>query len=142
MVDFVPAGSLRQKFFFNVSTPVGAGARGSRPADILLVQFYFVLKSQEAELYRKIRLTGACDDDLVAAIRAFQASHPDRLLQDGLVSRAQGAGFGAGSVWTIVGMNFGMWAVCQTIWPRIDKHPKCSSGDLRQAIQQALGAVG
>src|SRR5262245_4970266 len=130
MVDFVSAGNLRQKFFFNVNTPVGAGAKGSSPADILLVQFHFVLKGQDAEAYKKIRLTGVCDDDLVAAIRAFQASHPDRLVQDGLVSRAHGKGFGAGSdwrLWTIVGINIGLWAVCQTLWPRIDKHPKCSS---------------
>jgi hypothetical protein len=43
MVQFVPTGDLTHKFFFNVSTPVGAGAKGSSGADILLVQFYFVL---------------------------------------------------------------------------------------------------
>jgi hypothetical protein len=145
MVQFVPAGSLRQKFIFNVSTPVGVGARGSSRDDILLVQFYFLLKDKDSDLYRKIKLTGICDEDLIAAIRTFQASRPDKLVQDGLVSRAQGKGFGAGSewrVWTIVGMNFGFWTQCLTLWPRIDRHPKCNSGELRQAICQALGAWG
>ena len=78
MVEFVPTGDLKQKFFFNVSTPVGAGARGSSRADILLVQYYFVLRqgprSEDPESYQKVKLTGVCDDNLIAAIRAYQAS--------------------------------------------------------------------
>jgi hypothetical protein len=155
MVQFVPTADMRQKFFFNVSTPVGAGAKGSSRADILLVQFYFVLKQvgtldrplsmsrQDAELYRKVKLTGICDEDLIAAIRAYQASHADRVVQDGLVSRAQGTRFSAGPgwrVWTIVGMNFGLWTSCRPVWPRLDQHPKCD-GQLGQAIREALGAV-
>jgi hypothetical protein len=92
MVQFVPTGDLKHKFFFNVSTPVGAGAKGSNSADILLVQFYFMVRQprdrKDAELYRRISLTGVCDENLIAAIRAFQRSHADRLTQDGLVSRA------------------------------------------------------
>lgn len=147
MVQFVPTGDPKQKFFFNVSTPVGAGAKGSSRADILLVQFYFVLKHgngvKDGELYRKITLTGVCDDNLIAAIRAYQASHADRLVQDGLVSRAQGARFSAGSgwrLWTIVGMNIGLSAHCRPMWPRLDQHPKCG-GELGQAVREALGAV-
>lgn len=147
MVQFVPTGDLKQKFFFNVSTPVGAGAMGSRRADIMLVQFYFVLKhnvrGKDAELYRKVKLTGICDENLIAAIRAYQASHADRLVQDGLVSRAQGSRFSAGSGWrrwTIVGMNFGFWTHCNPVWPRLDQHPYCSV-ELGQVVREALGAV-
>src|SRR4029434_555581 len=101
-------------------------------ADILLVQFYFVIRHprdlEEAKLYRKISLTGVCDENLIAAIRAFQRSHADRLVQDGLVSRAQGTGFNAGAAWrywTIVGMNFAFSGLC-SLWPRLDKDPRCS----------------
>ena len=45
-VPFGPASQLKQKFFFNVSTPVGVGAKGSSRADILLVQYYFLLKDK------------------------------------------------------------------------------------------------
>jgi len=148
MAEFVPTGDLKQKFFFNVSTPVGAGAKGSSRADILLVQFYFVLKhdidGKDSELYRKITLTGVCDENLIAAIRAFQASHADRLVQDSLVSRAQGTRFSAGPgwrFWTIVGMNFSLLAYGCPVWPRLDQHPKCRSGELGQAIRKAVGAV-
>jgi hypothetical protein len=147
VVQFVPTGDLKQKFFFNVSTPVGAGAKGSGRADILLVQFYFVLKQntggKDADLYRKISLTGVCDENLIAAIRAFQESHADRLVPDGLVSRAQGTRFGAGPgwrLWTIVGMNFGLLAQCSPVWPRLDQHPSCNA-ELGRAIREAVGAV-
>jgi len=145
MVQFVPTGDLKQKFFFNISTPVGAGAKSSRRADILLVQFYFVLKHdiRSDEAYRKIALTGVCDENLIAAIRAFQASHDDRLVQDGLVSRAQGTRFSAGSgwrLWTIVGLNFGLWTHCRPVWPRLDQHPRCNA-ELGGAIRDALGAI-
>jgi hypothetical protein len=147
MVEFVPTGDLKQKFFFNVSTPVGAGAKGSSRADILLVQYYFVLRqgwpAQDPEAYRKVRLTGVCDDDLIAAIRAYQASHADRLVQDGLVSRAQGARFSAGPgwrYWSIIGMNFTFWTYLRPLWPRIDRSPKCN-GELGQVIRDLLGAA-
>jgi hypothetical protein len=147
MVQFVPCEHLKFKLFFNVSTPVGAGAKGSRRADILLVQFYFVLHHHAdgptGEAYRKVKLTGVCDGDLIAAIRAFQASHSDKLVVDGLVSRARGTHFGSDqgtNVWTIVRMGGGFWAYCLPLWPRIDRHPQCS-GELGQAIREALGAV-
>jgi hypothetical protein len=145
MVQFVPTGDLKQKFFFNVSSPVGDGAKGSSRVDILLVQFYFVLKRDISNdgAYRKIALTGVCDDNLVAGIRAFQASHADRLVQDGLVSRAQGTRFSAGSgwrLWTIVGLNFGLWTHCRPMWPRLDQHPKCNA-ELGGAVRDALGAA-
>lgn len=147
MVQFVPTGETKQKFFFNVSTPVGAGARGSNRADVLLVQFYFVLKHgvtmPGSDLYRKVKLSGICDDNLIAAIRFYQGSHADRVVQDGLVSRAQGTRFSAGSgwrMWTIVGMNFGFWTHCNPLWPRLDQHPACSS-ELGSVIRGALGAV-
>src|SRR6185312_4689246 len=92
MVEFVPTGDPKQKFIFNVSTPVGAGAKGSSRADILLVQFHFAIllprDIEDAKLYRKISLTGVCDENLIAAIRAFQRSHADRLVQDGLAGMA------------------------------------------------------
>ena len=147
MVQFVSTGDPKQKFFFNVSTPVGAGAKGSGRADILLVQFYFVLSRESGakggDSYARIGLTGVCDENLIAAIRAFQGSHADRLVQDGLVSRAQGARFGGGPgwrYWTIVGMNFGLLARCSPVWPRLDKHPSCN-GELGHAIREAVGAV-
>lgn len=146
MVEFVPTGDLKQKFFFNVSTPVGAGAKGSSRADILLVQYYFVLRrgspAGDPEAYQKVKLTGVCDDALIAAIRAYQASHADRLVQDGLVSRAQGARFSAGAgwrYWSIIGMNFTFWIYLRSLWPRIDRFPKCN-GELGQVIRDALGA--
>ena len=144
MVEFVPTGDPKQKFIFNVSTPVGAGARGSSRADILLVQFYFAIMSprdlEDAKLYRKIKLTGVCDENLIAAIRAFQRSHPDRLAQDGLVSRAHGARFSAGATWrywTIVGMNFAYLGLC-SLWPRLDQDSRCSQ-ELGRIIRDALG---
>jgi len=147
VVQFVPTSDLKQKFFFNVSTPVGAGAKGSNRADILLVQFFFVLRQDfvdgNRDLYRKISMTGICDEDLIAAIRAYQASHADRLTQDGLVSRAQGARISGGPAWrtwTIVGMNFGFWAQCYSLWPRLDKHPKCNA-ELGRIVRETLGAV-
>jgi hypothetical protein len=145
MVEFVPTGDPKQKFIFNVSTPVGAGAKGSSRADILLVQFHFAILHprdlEDAKLYRKISLTGVCDENLIAAIRALQRSHADRLVQDGLVSRAQGVRFSAGPAWrywTIVGMNFAFLGLC-SLWPRLDQDPKCSQ-ELGRAIREALGA--
>ncbi|HUL09835.1 MAG TPA: hypothetical protein VLV76_26120 [Candidatus Acidoferrum sp.] len=146
MVEFVPTGDRKQKFIFNVSTPVGAGAKGSSRADILLVQFYFVLHSNgvaNADLYRKVSLTGVCDEALIAAIRAYQKFNAGQLVQDGLVSRAQGMRFNSGPgrpYWTIVGMNFGFLSYCSAVWPRLDQHPKCV-GELGQVIREAVGAV-
>jgi hypothetical protein len=147
MVQFVSTGDLKQKFFFNVSTPVGAGAKASSRADILLVQFYFVLTQKNGgrggQSHPSISLTGVCDANLIAAIRAFQGSHADRLVQDGLVSRALGTRFSAGPgwrLWTIVGLNFGLWAHCRPVWPRLDQHPSCNA-ELGGAIREALGAV-
>jgi hypothetical protein len=93
-------------------------------------------------LYRRISLTGVCDENLIAAIRAFQRTHADRLAQDGLVSRAQGLRFSAGPAWhywTIVGMNFGFSGLC-SLWSRLDQHPGCSQ-ELGRVIREALGVL-
>jgi hypothetical protein len=142
MVHLVAAPSMKFKLFFNIDTPVGAGAIRSAPADVMLVQFYFVLKQGtaggETEIYKSISQTGVCDDNLIKAIRAYQGTRPDRFVQDGLVSRAHGIHFDGG-VWTICGLSAGIWAYCERFWPRIDNHPKCDP-QLGRAIKEALGA--
>jgi hypothetical protein len=142
MVHLVAARNIRSKLFFNIDTPVGLGARGSARDDVLLVQFYFVLKQgaadKETEIYKSIRQTGVCDENLIEAIRTYQGTVPEKLVQDGLVSRAQGTHFDGG-VWTIVGMNFGICVYCLPMWPRIDMHPKCDR-ELGRAIRDAVGA--
>jgi len=142
MVHLVAAPGMKCKLFFNIDSPVGAGALRSAPADVMLVQFYFVLKQRsaddETDIYKSIRQTGVCDDNLIKAIRAYQGTHPDKLVQDGLVSRARGTHFDGG-VWTIVGLNTGIWAYSRRMWPRIDNHPNCNQ-ELGRAIREALGA--
>jgi hypothetical protein len=147
MVAFVPSGHSKLKFFFNVSTPVGAGAKGSSRIDILLVQFCFVLLHHRGgaagDAYRKVKQSGVCDDDLIAAIRAYQADKANMLVVDGLVSRARGTHFGPGpgpSLWTIVRMGGTLSIHTRPVWPRLDQHPKCSS-ELGQAVREALGAA-
>jgi hypothetical protein len=134
--------------FFNVDHHVGRQKTNSRE-DVLLVQFlirkagqtaHSVTSAETKSLMANLSVTGSCDDDTVAAIRAAQEhirrGNPAAVV-DSVVSPARAYDYGPNTRWTIVLLNLQMRLSTPQTWPRLQDLPDCPP-ELRQIFQNAL----
>lgn len=138
-------------FFFNLTTPVGKGYPNARVDDVSLVQFFFVVanagsKPPPAEVQKawsQVKVTGRTDAATLAAISAWQGfrrrQFGARIETDGIVSVARSAsGFYAPTTsYDIVHLNFVALFATSSVWPRLDKDPRCTT-ELGAAVRQVL----
>jgi hypothetical protein len=135
-------------FFFNLSTPVGRGYRNARPDDVALVQLCFVSLAQRPSApanpaWSKVRVTGQTDDATLAAIDEWQVNRRAKFggafEADGIVSvvRTENGLYAANTPYDIVQLNLGLLVGMPSVWPRIDKDPRCNAV-LGAAVRQAL----
>ena len=141
--------------YFNLHGPIGKGYPASRQDDVLFVQYCFVVHAAKAtvpqapDILGKVELTGAIDDATVNAIlfwqkflrKTFSASSE----VDGIVSTVKGGSHGSvfyrgGAHYAIFDLNIQMMADQGSIWPRLDKDPRCPAA-LGASIRTALGAA-
>src|SRR5262249_15673095 len=148
----IASGFTGMPCYFNLTMPIRKGYPYSPVVDVSLVQFCFVAGVTSntppglVAAWSKVTVTGQTDDATLAAVNAWQAFRRQRFGPsvdvDGIVSVARTQtglyGAGAGMSYDIVHLNFMMLFGTASIWPRIDKHPRCSTA-LSEAIRRALG---
>jgi hypothetical protein len=140
-------------FYFNLTAPVGKGYPHANAEDVAFVQFCFVVgaaakhKPPDAvvKAWSQVKVTGQTDDATLAAINAWQAFRRERfgarLETDGIVSVVPTASayYAPGAAYDIVHLNLVALVAIASIWPRIDKDPRCTP-DLGRAIRAALSS--
>jgi hypothetical protein len=141
-------------FYFNLTKPVGRGYPNAPADDVSLLQFCFAAGATSKQppppeiltAWSKVTVSGRTDDATLASIDAWQRFRRKRfgpsVEVDGIVSvvRTESGLYGGaqGPSYDIVHLNFMMLFGIASIWPRIDKDPRCSAL-LGAAIRQALG---
>ena len=141
-------------FYFNLTTPVGKGYPNANADDVAFVQFCFVignaggaqLPPASAELrkaWSPVKVTGQTDDATLAAISALQAYRRQRfgprIETDGIISVVPTASayYSPDSAYDLLVLNLTALLGTASIWPRIDKDPRCTA-DLGRAVRAAL----
>jgi hypothetical protein len=154
MVQFAIARGFKgMPFYFNLTMPVGRGYPNAPADDVSLVQFCFAAATTSRQppslelvtAWSKVTVSGRADDATLAAIDAWQGFRRKQFGRqvdaDGIVSvvRTETGMYGAGKgiSYDIVHLNFVMLFATPSIWPRIDKDPRCSPV-LGAAVRQAL----
>jgi len=156
MVQFAIARDFKgMPFYFNLTKPVGRGYPNAPAADVSLLQFCFAVgatgqKGAAPEVltaWSKVTVSGRTDDATLAAVDLWQRFRRKQfgpaVETDGIVSVVRTEtgfyGGGRGMSYDIVHLNFVMLFGIASIWPRIDRDPRCSAL-LGAAIRQALSA--
>jgi len=140
-------------FYFNLTMPVGKGYPDAPADDVSLVQFCFAAAAAGKQrpspellpAWSKVTVSGRTDDATLAAIDAWQGFRRKQfgasVETDGIVSvvRTESGMYGPTkeTSYDIVHLNFVMLFATASIWPRIDKDPRCSAV-LAAAIRRAL----
>jgi hypothetical protein len=155
VVQFAIARDFKgMPFYFNLTKPVGRGYPNAPADDVSLLQFCFAAGATSKQppppevltAWSKVTVSGRTDDATLASIDAWQRFRRNRFGRsvetDGIVSvvRTESGlyGGGQGPSYDIVHLNFVMLFGIASIWPRIDKDPRCSAL-LGAAIRRALG---
>jgi hypothetical protein len=138
------------KFMWNLDCSVGKGGANSVACDVSFIQWYYLLAAEfhltaqaHKEIYRKVRVTGAClgtdSDPLVAAITVQQQdmNHPQI---DGKVSVVTGTGKIGARAFFLLRLEARFAVMYPNAWPRLDLIPRCP-GVVLQASRGAVPAI-
>ncbi|TCR70357.1 hypothetical protein [Bosea sp. BK604] len=147
MKAYLHADGNHFDILWNVDCSVGKGGQNNIRTDVLYIQWYYRLATDQAEtppdrkeIYRQVALSGACtgmdSDPLVRAITLHQRSinHPQ---VDGRVSVATGNGKLGGSAFFVLRLGARIANMYPELWPRLDKIPHCPlevAGAVKQTI--------
>jgi hypothetical protein len=147
-------GFKGMSFYFNLSTPVGKGYPNSRVDDVSFVQFCFVIAAAATnppppdvqKAWSKVTISGVTDEATLAGIRAWQAFRRQQfganVDADGIISVVRTASglYSPGRMsYDIVHLNFVVLVATAEIWPRLDKHVRCTPL-LGSAIREVLSS--
>lgn len=147
-------GFTGMSFYFNLTTPVGKGYPNARADDVSFVQFCFIAGAASAlppppdvqKVWSQVKITGVTDEATLAGIRAWQAFRRQRfgaiVDADGIISvarTASGLYASGGMSYDIVHVNLVALVATASIWPRLDKDPRCTPA-LGAAIRQVLSS--
>jgi hypothetical protein len=139
-------------YFFNLTRPVGKGYPHAPADDVAFVQFCFVVgaagkpqppPAEVQEAWSRVKVTGRTDDATLAAIDAWQRFRRARLGRrhetDGIVSVVPTASayYAPDTSYDIVQLNLVVLVSTASIWPRVDRDPRCTP-DLARAVRGAI----